>query len=67
MLNTTGKHILSPLERCPRHLKTTSTTIKRFKFNIPEKTIWPIRNMDLKPTFLPSFMNQDKVLFKFIF
>jgi hypothetical protein len=27
------------------------TTIKRFKINIQEKTIWPIRNMALKPTF----------------
>jgi hypothetical protein len=26
MWNTAGKHILSPLERCLRHLKTTSTT-----------------------------------------
>ena len=63
MSNIAGKHILSPLERFLRHLEITSTTIKRFKINIQEKTIWQIRNITL--AFLPSFMNQDKVFFKF--
>jgi hypothetical protein len=37
MSNTAGKHILSPLERCLRHLKTTSTTIETVacKWSVP--------------------------------
>ena len=41
--------------------------MKKFKIYLQEKTIWSIRNMALKPTFLPSFMNQDKVFSNLFF
>jgi hypothetical protein len=60
MSNIDGKHILSPLECCLRHLEITSTIIKRFKINIQEKTIWQIRNITL--TFRPSVNTQKATL-----
>ena len=57
--------IKSPLERCLRHLKTTSTAIKRFKITIQEKTIWPIRNMALKPTFFLHLWTKIKCFSNF--